>query len=109
MVSEIFQRARAAKRALFEVPFARPRRPAGPDGPIQLIEGVIDLAFEEDDGWVIVDWKTDDVSDEAILAARRDLYRRQVDTYAECWEALTGESVARRILYLTAAAASVEW
>ena len=54
------------------------------------------LAFEEDDGWVIVDWKTDDVSDEAILAARRDLYRRQVDTYAECWETLIGKLVTQR-------------
>jgi ATP-dependent helicase/nuclease subunit A len=60
--------------------------------------GIIDLAFEEDDGWVIVDWKTDDVSDEAVLAARRELYQRQVDLYAEAWESLTGSRVKERTI-----------
>lgn len=43
---------------------------------------------------MIVDWKTDEVEDHAILSARRDLDRRQVDTYADCWE--TADPATRR-------------
>jgi ATP-dependent exoDNAse (exonuclease V) beta subunit len=96
--SEIFQRACAAKQALFEVPFALPRRPAGSEGPIQLIEGVIDLAFEEEDGWVIVDWKTDEVEDPAVLVARKEAYQRQVKLYAEAWQTLTGGRVKEQLV-----------
>jgi ATP-dependent exoDNAse (exonuclease V) beta subunit len=42
-----------------------------------LVEGVIDLAFETDDGLVVVDFKTDRPSSEVI-----DRYRRQVSLYA---------------------------
>ncbi len=98
--SELFARARSAERLLVEVPFAR----AIPTdaGPLQLVEGVVDLAFREPGGWVLVDWKTDEVDDPAILAARRAAYERQLAIYAECWEALTGEPVAERILRFTA-------
>jgi ATP-dependent helicase/nuclease subunit A len=82
----------------FEVPFALPRRPAGSEGPIQLIEGVIDLAFEEEDGWVIVDWKTDEVDDPAVLVARKEAYQRQVKLYAEAWQTLTGGRVKEQLV-----------
>ena len=60
---------------------------------MQASRGHARLAFEEDDGWVIVDWKTDDVSAETFLAASGDLYQRQVDLYAEAWQSLTGARV----------------
>jgi len=40
------------------------------------VEGKIDLLFEEDNGWVILDYKTDDVSDEA-LEQRFQSYQEQ--------------------------------
>jgi ATP-dependent exoDNAse (exonuclease V) beta subunit len=42
-----------------------------------LVEGVADLAFEEDAGWTVVDFKTD-----AELGQRLDSYKRQVALYA---------------------------
>jgi len=47
----------------------------GPDGA--LLEGVLDLAFEDDQGWTIVDFKTS-----AQLGGVVDRYRRQVAMYA---------------------------
>jgi ATP-dependent helicase/nuclease subunit A len=50
-----------------------------------LIEGVADLAFEENDGWIVVDFKTD-----AEIAGRLDLYKRQVGIYTRAISAATG-------------------
>jgi ATP-dependent helicase/nuclease subunit A len=93
--SELFARARAAPVCLPEVPFAWRREV---DGRVQIVEGVIDLAFREDGGWVLVDWKTDEVADPAIRASREEAYERQLGLYADAWEALTGEPVAERKL-----------
>lgn len=65
------------------------------------MEGVIDLAFREEGGWVLVDWKTDEVADPAILAARREAYERR-RLYAEAWQALTGEPVVETTLEFVA-------
>jgi ATP-dependent helicase/nuclease subunit A len=43
-----------------------------------LLEGVVDLAFEENGEWIVVDYKTD----REIAAAGEDQYRRQVALYA---------------------------
>ncbi|NIR78756.1 MAG: hypothetical protein GWO00_10355, partial [Gemmatimonadetes bacterium] len=48
---------------------------------------MIDLAFKEDGGWVIADYKTD-VGTDPDFPARADAYRRQVDLYAEAWSRL---------------------
>ena len=50
-----------------------------------LVEGVVDLAFEEDGRWVAVDYKTD-----RELAGAEEHYRRQVAMYAAALEAATG-------------------
>jgi hypothetical protein len=72
-----------------------------PQGPPTVLEGVIDLAFQEPDGWVIADYKTDVGSDPEFVA-RSASYRRQVDLYAEAWITLTGEPVKERVLFFTA-------
>jgi ATP-dependent exoDNAse (exonuclease V) beta subunit len=43
-----------------------------------LVEGVVDLAFEEDGAWTVVDYKTD----RELATAGEDRYRRQVALYA---------------------------
>lgn len=65
---------------------------------------MIDLPFREDGGWVLVDWKTDEVADPAILATRREAYDRQLALYAEAWQALTGEQVVGKRLEFVARA-----
>jgi len=69
--------------------------------PAQVLEGVVDLAFQEDDGWVIVDYKTD-VGTDPGFPARVESYRRQVDLYARAWTHVTGELVKERVLFFTA-------
>jgi ATP-dependent helicase/nuclease subunit A len=108
--SPLLARARGAERLLSEVPFARPRRLEGEDAPLPgVVEGVIDLVFRETGGWVIADYKTDEVQDPAEMERRLVVYRAQVDLYAECWEMLTGEPVKERVLYLTAEERTESW
>ncbi len=70
------------------------------DEPRTVLEGVIDLAFQEADGWVIADYKTD-IGTDPQFANRVHAYRRQVDLYADAWERLTGEPVKERVLFFT--------
>jgi hypothetical protein len=55
-----------------------------------LVEGVVDLAFEEADGWTIVDYKTD----RELAASGEDRYRRQVAFYASAVEQATGRAAS---------------
>ncbi len=70
----LMERVRKAKRLFREVPFS-----VSLDG--NLVEGKIDLLFEEEGGWVILDYKTDDVSGEP-LEQRFQSYREQGLWYA---------------------------
>jgi ATP-dependent helicase/nuclease subunit A len=58
-----------------------------------LIEGVVDLAFEEAGQWTVVDYKTD----REIAASGEDRYRRQVALYAAAIAEATGQP-ARGVL-----------
>jgi len=60
-----------------------------------LVEGVIDLAFEEADGWTVVDFKTD-----AELAGELPRYRRQVGLYASVVARATGKNVTAVLMQL---------
>ncbi|HEU5323564.1 MAG TPA: PD-(D/E)XK nuclease family protein, partial [Methylomirabilota bacterium] len=61
-----------------------------PDGA--LVEGVLDLAFEDAEGWTVVDFKTD-----AEIGAELARYRRQVGLYASVVARATGTK-ARAVL-----------
>jgi ATP-dependent helicase/nuclease subunit A len=93
--SPLWERSRSASHALAEVPFALEL--AG-SVPSTLLEGVIDLAFKEPDGWVVVDYKTDR-SDAPDFESRRSQYREQLRIYSDAWERLTGEPVKERLLW----------
>jgi ATP-dependent helicase/nuclease subunit A len=71
------QRARVARRALREVPFAFKQPDTNP--PI-VIEGFADLVIENEDGIEIVDWKTDAVEASAV-EERLKKYRTQAGLY----------------------------
>jgi ATP-dependent exoDNAse (exonuclease V) beta subunit len=59
-----------------------------------LIEGVVDLAFEENGQWTVVDYKTD----RELLTMGEERYRRQVATYASAIGEATGQRVAGVLL-----------
>jgi ATP-dependent exoDNAse (exonuclease V) beta subunit len=52
-----------------------------------LVEGVVDLAFEDEGGWTIIDYKTD----HELAAAGEERYRRQVALYASAIAEATGQ------------------
>ena len=60
------------------------------DGTV--VEGVVDAAFADADGWTVIDFKTD-----AELGARAAVYRRQVALYARAIAQATGRP-ARGVL-----------
>ena len=96
--SEIWQRAQAAKLCYSELPIDTTT--IDQDGNPQLIRGVIDLIFEEEDGWVIVDYKTDDVTTSQIDSVIQ-YYEPQLKTYAALWTEITGFKIKELGLYLT--------
>jgi ATP-dependent helicase/nuclease subunit A len=70
-------------------------RPA-PEPPI-LVEGIIDLLYEDSGGLVVVDYKTDPEPD----PARVEIYRRQVALYARAVRGLLpGAPVRAHLLFL---------
>lgn len=92
--SALWRRAGHASHRLAEIPFTLELEPD------TYLEGVIDLAFREPDGWVVVDYKTDRGSDPEF-AARRLGYREQLRRYGEAWSRLTGEPVKERVILWT--------
>lgn len=67
-------------------------------GPVDgtTLEGVVDLLYETEEGLVVVDFKTDQVSTEEI-DNRMDHYRPQGDAYRELVGRATGRAVARTV------------
>ena len=91
--SGIVRRAVASKRIWREVPVAAP---VG-DGSLH---GFIDLLFEEEDGLVVVDYKTDAVTD-AQFPEIMQRYRLQGGAYAHAIAQITGRPVKEMVfLYL---------
>jgi ATP-dependent helicase/nuclease subunit A len=65
---------------------------------VVLIQGIIDLYFEEEDYIVLVDYKTDRIGEgeEHVLLQR---YQKQMDYYAMAIERLTTKPVKEKIIY----------
>lgn len=74
----------------------------------QILEGVVDLVFRDDDGLVIVDYKTDAVPTSA-LATRVDFYRPQMAAYAAALTAAAGEPVTRCVLLFLSPTGAQAW
>ena len=91
--SDIVRRAVAARRRWREVPVALPIGEGS-------VHGFVDLLFEEDDGLVVVDYKTDTVT-EAELPNAAERYRLQGGAYALAVSHATGQQVKEMVfLYL---------
>ena len=104
--SELAQRMRLAqeKGMLFrEMPFVtgmkadRLKEGWDPEETV-LVQGIIDAYFIEEDGIVLIDYKTDRAAegDEESLVRR---YQTQFDLYREALESLTGKAVKESFLY----------
>ena len=67
-----------------------------PETETVLIQGIIDVFFEEGDRFVVVDYKTDHVEQDGELVSR---YKVQLDYYARALARLTGKPVKEKIIY----------
>ncbi len=67
-----------------------------PETETVLIQGIIDVFFEEGDSFVVVDYKTDHVEQDGELVSR---YKVQLDYYARALERLMGKPVKEKIIY----------
>lgn len=61
-----------------------------------ILQGIIDAFLMEEDGIILVDYKTDRVKDGEEL---RNRYQKQIDLYSEALEQILGKKVKRRVLY----------
>ena len=61
-----------------------------------LVQGIIDVYFEEEDGLVVLDYKTDQVK---ALEELTEKYHAQLEYYAKALEQLTGKKVKEKIIY----------
>ena len=75
---------------------AREIYPKEQEGEEILVQGIIDVYFEEPDGLVVLDYKTDRVRDAGELKER---YHAQLDYYARALERMTGRRVKEKIIY----------
>ena len=64
-----------------------------------MLRGIVDVYFEEDDEIVIIDYKTDYVTEENKLEIINK-YKKQVELYKEAITNLTGKTVKETYLYL---------
>lgn len=90
-----------AKRLYREQPFVMAADaceiyPEDRSGEKILVQGIIDVYFEEQDGLVVLDYKTDRVKTADEL---KEKYHAQLDYYAEALERLTGKPVKEKIIY----------
>ena len=61
-----------------------------------ILQGIIDAFIMEEEGIILVDYKTDRVKDGEEL---RNRYQKQIDLYSEALEQILGKKVKRRALY----------
>ena len=92
----------ARKQKLYrEQPFvlgvdAKELYPEEEDGELILIQGIIDAYFEEPDGLIVLDYKTDKVNNGKELAEK---YQEQLRYYAKALEQMSGKKVKEKIIY----------
>lgn len=71
-------------------------KPDYPKEELLLLQGIIDVFFVEEDGIILLDYKTDAIKTGKELI---DRYKVQLDYYQEALERIVGKKVKERILY----------
>jgi ATP-dependent exoDNAse (exonuclease V) beta subunit len=92
MTSEFWREAMAGDERLVEVPFAVK---SACDGETVIRYGVIDLAVRTPSGWRLIDYKTDQLSVEALA----ERYGEQARAYGRAWAELVEGPLAYTGLY----------
>jgi len=77
------------------------------EGEKVLLQGVVDLFAETEEGIIVVDFKTDRVDGGEVLE-RAEQYRPQITAYSTALERITGKKVFRRVLYFLTAGQEVD-
>lgn len=99
--TSIGQRLQEAKTVYRELPFTYAFD--AKDGDYQLIQGIADCLFEEDDGWVLVDYKTDYVASEDEVVIYNEMQKRykvQLNLYKRALESIANIRIKEMVLYL---------
>ena len=102
--SDIFARISSAKtvkremRFITEMPAKRiaPELDERYDNEKIIVQGAVDVCFVEEDGVVVLDFKTDAVDNAEVLAAT---YGEQLSIYAKACEKIFGLPVKEKIIY----------
>ncbi len=99
----IAKRLQNAKQVSRELPFTYAQSDA--DGDHQILQGIADCLFEEQDGWVLLDYKTDKVrgrysSEEDVDAEMQQRYGIQLNLYKKAIEAILKIDIKEMVLYL---------
>ena len=68
----------------------------GDDVEKVILQGIIDAFIMEEEGIILVDYKTDRVKDGEEL---RNRYQKQIELYSKALEQILGKKVKRRVLY----------
>jgi ATP-dependent helicase/nuclease subunit A len=84
----------------FKFSLLRPAEDFYPNGGSDqiLLQGVVDCYFEEDEEIVVVDFKTDRVTDTTVDKIARQ-YSQQLNIYADALFHITGKRVKEKIIY----------
>ncbi|MEK4522871.1 helicase-exonuclease AddAB subunit AddA [Psychrobacillus sp. FSL W7-1493] len=102
--SEMAERLRVAKKVMREFPFTYAL--VDQDGDKQIVQGVVDCLFQEDDGqWVLLDYKTDKVkhlqnNENLLLQEMKNRYAIQLSLYEKAIEDILKVDIKEKVLYL---------
>ncbi len=102
--SVLYRRIQAADKVFKEQPFVYHYELT--DGQFTTLQGVIDLLFIENGKAVVVDYKSDRVSNTEELKQR---YQQQVELYSEAVGKILNIEIAEQILYSIYLSKSISW
>ncbi len=64
-----------------------------------MVQGVIDAAIEQEDGWILIDYKTDRVEENIGEQQLKERYQIQLDYYEKALEMLSKKRVKEKWIY----------
>lgn len=101
--TDIAKRLMQSEEVFRELPFTYAFD--GGDDDYQLLQGIADCLFKEDDGWVLLDYKTDRVkgrfqSNEEADIRMQDRYGIQLNLYKKAIESIAKVKIKEMVLYL---------
>ena len=100
--TDIAKRLMQSEKVFRELPFTYAH---DDDSDYQIMQGIADCLFKEDDGWVLLDYKTDRVQGRfnSVVAADEEMqnqYGIQLNLYKRAIEAIVKIDIKEMVLYL---------